>query len=183
MSQWDSITHLTELEKRCAALWLRVSPASVIGPITGLIVGEMPGRSTSGKLPLFPHPKNSSGGRLWAMSGVPIGIYLGRLARTNLLSEFREDWDRREAAERAKVLVEQQPNGRRVVVLGKRVGEAFGFRRFFEVLADEPRHVSYTCIPHPSARNLEYRDVAKRVGARIALQFAADYMVAPKENK
>ena len=178
--QHEGASHLTDLEKRCAALWFKIDPTTVIGPPTGLIVGEMPGENTSEKLPLFPWPRNSAGGRLMKMSLLSPGQYLGRLLRTNLFYEYSGDWDHEMARARARTIHAQRTVDR-VVLLGQRVGEAFGFSAFF---AHEVRDdVHYVCIPHPSGRNRIYNEQNARVGARAAVQFAASLNVKPEEGE
>lgn len=175
---WErpELQHLTDLECRCAALWFKIDPATVAGPPTGLIVGEMPGCSTSSALPMFPYPPNSAGGRLLKMSLLTPGAYLGRLMRTNLFSDWNEEtndrWPRGEAEERARLIHEATPREMRVVLLGARVSQAFGLDEYMKLV--EQNGVLYTAIPHPSGRNLKYNDPIVRTGARAALQWAAD---------
>jgi hypothetical protein len=182
MKGWDHVTHMTELEKRCASLWFKINPATVEGPITGLLVGEMPGKNTRSALPLFPYPKNSSGGRLLAMSGIPPHLYFARMMRVNLFEHHVDIWNEEQANLNAIEIMKQQPKGRRVVLCGRRVGSAFGFTQFFQMGHDEEADAFYVAIPHPSGLNREYNDPIKRASARIALQWAADYMVPPPKE-
>lgn len=170
MNGWDHVTHLTELEKRCASLWFKVNPADVQGPVTGLLVGECPGLTTRSTLPLFPYPPNSSGGRLLKMSDLTIHDYLGRLLRRNLFLDHVEIWNRDKAIEEAVKIVESV-TVERVVLCGQRVAEAFGFRTFFKL--EQHRGVSYCAIPHPSGLNRLYNDRPNVVAARAAIRFAA----------
>lgn len=184
MNGWNHITHLSEVEKRLTSLWFKVNPADIDCIVTGTIIGEMPGKNTRSILPLFPYPPNSSGGRLMQMGGLPIGIYIGRLKRVNLFDHHVDIWNAEEANLRAVELMKQMPDGHRVVLCGKQVGKAFGLSHYFENAVDETEGtVHYTCIPHPSARNRIYDDPMARTAARMAIQWAADHMVAPKETK
>lgn len=167
--------HLSALERRLAGWHMRVDPATVRGPISGLLVGEAPGPRTSKKLPLFPYPTNSAGGRLLKMSGLGAGQYLGRLLRRNLMEAYDLAWDAEVAGQHALNIINEQPAGRRVVLLGSRVGRAFGFADFYKVA--EVNGAVYCCIPHPSGRNLLYNDVNHRIAARAAIQWAADCIV------
>lgn len=179
MSGWDTpnLAHISELERRCAAKWFKINPASIPGPPTGLLVGERPGPSTHKKLPLFPYPPNSAGGRLLKMSRIGIETYLGRLIRVNLFESFDLGWDADKATEAAKAIMDAQPEGRRVVVLGTRVAQAFGLTAFFKLEDHDGRMVC--AIPHPSGRNLLYNDANYRVGAIAAVQWAANCIEPP----
>lgn len=179
MTGWDrpELAHLSRIEKKCAALWFKVNPDHVLGPPTGMLIGEMPGRTTSPDLPLFPYPRNSAGGRLLKMSGLTIGEYLGRLIRINLIPHYAEKWDPEGARIRAEWLVKNSPVDR-IVLLGQHVGAAFGFSSFFhhETVNDK----TLVCIPHPSGRNRVYNDERARLGAAATMKFAADELTRPR---
>jgi hypothetical protein len=169
---------MSELEKRCTSLWFKIDPATVQGPLVGLIIGECPGPNTRSTLPMFPYPKNSAGGRLLKMSRLPVGVYLGKIKRQNLIEHHcpSSEWPKFEAATRARAIAELLTNSQtRVLLLGKKVGEAFGFSRFF--ILQEILGSAYTCIPHPSGLSREYNDPVKRTGAQIAVQWCADHQV------
>lgn len=182
MSGWDrpEWEHLSEVEKRCAALWLHVDPSKPPGPPTGLLVGEMPAAG-SGSLPLFPHPKNSAGGRLLLWSRITPTQYLGRLRRTNIYTTATEEpWDPAHAELRAQEITEQLTDGTRVVLLGKRVSEAFQVWVPFKM--ERRGRIFLTSIPHPSGRNLVYNDAVARMGAAAAVQWAADCIAPPSDK-
>lgn len=178
-SDYPLTGHLSEVEKRCASLWFKVDPATVVGPPTGLVIGEMPGRSTSSKLPLFPYPANSSGGRLLKMSGMSVGTYLGRLERVNLIKDYATTWDHDKAVGNAIDLINSTKHTR-IIILGDRVGQAFGFVKFFSV--HEYKGMIFNCIPHPSGLNRTYNNPIARAGAKAALEWAADVLEVPKEK-
>ena len=123
---------------------------------------------------MFPSPPNSSGGRLLKMSDIKVGEYLGRLLRQNLFLVHQE-WDHDQAVTNAITIVESV-QVKRVVLCGQRVGEAFGFGRYFDL----HRHagVDYTVIPHPNGMNRMYNDVNARVAARATVQWAANCILA-----
>lgn len=174
MKGWEHITHMSELEKRCASLWFKINPKEIQGPPIGMLVGEMPGLSTRATLPLFPYPANSSGGRLLKMSKISPTKFLGRVARKNIFLEHRT-WDHDDAVESALRIISEIREGgniKRVVACGQRVAQAFGFSNFFKL--EQLEDIYFTAIPHPSGLNRLYNDVNARVGAQGALQWVAD---------
>lgn len=184
MIGWEHVHHLSELEKRCASLWLKpIDPSKVKSQPSGLIVGECPGKSTNSRLPMFPWPKASSGGRLFAMANLPIEIYLGELERRNLFYKHQPTWYPWSAHEAAHGIHLGRKVGDRVVLCGKRVAAAFGFEKYFEV-AQIPKEgggfVYYCTIPHPSGLNREYNNPLTKVGAAVALHWAANYKIVSK---
>lgn len=173
---WSHVTHMSELEKRCASLWFKVDPATVAGPLTGLIVGECPGKNTRSTLPMFPYPANSSGGRLLKMSKLPVGVYLGKIRRRNLIEHHHEVWPVHEAEKLAAGIVDELADtGTHVLLLGKRVGVAFGSPGFFR--HTELKGSFYANIPHPSGLSREYNNPTKRAAAAVAIQWCADWRV------
>lgn len=149
-------------------------------PVPGVVVGMAPGPRTSASMPMFPHPPGSAGGRLLAMSGMPVEAYLGRLVRVNLCSgKFRLD----EARGSARALYYRwrtvgEP-AVRLVLCGRRVADAFA--RVLEAPADpwfQRRYwagIEYAAIPHPSGRCREYNDPANVARAREVVRWAARY--------
>lgn len=172
MSGWDAFGHLTDLEKAAAAKLLRVDPATVIGPVIGLIVGEMPGRSSNPRMPMFPYPPNSAGGRLQKMSRLTMGEFLGRIRRVNLIEEFDEFWDPILARQNAIKITQSLRPGTRVVLCGRLVGEAFDVHDYFK---NYEHGGSIACaIPHPSGLNRLYSQPSVRAAAGLAIEWAAD---------
>lgn len=180
MNAWDKpeLAHLTDNEKRAAALWFKVNPETVSGPPTGLIIDEMarPGDLATVS-PLFPYPTNSPGGKLMKMSGLSIGDYLGRLFRINLIQQYSEKWDPELAMLRAAWILENTPIDR-IVLLGQHVGAAFGFNTFFTHELFSGKNI--VCIPHPGGSSAPiYNDNRARIGAAATIKFAADKMDTP----
>ncbi len=179
-------SHLRSAEIRLASMYCGLTPSSVQGPIRGLIVGEAPSMRTSAQLPMFPYPPSSSGGRLLAFSGMPVGDYLGRFRRRNLqssLSTFSASNDARAAIDLKALLARDLELRRaiaadalplRVVLLGARVASAFGIRLPFQHVPIEEHE--YATIPHPSARSPVYRDDRIKSAASIALRWAAGFL-------
>jgi hypothetical protein len=126
-----------------------------------ILIGQAPGPNTNPDLPLYPRPRQSGGGRLWALTGLTAQEYLRCFQRVNLLYTFpgrwkRDDrWPRKEAAVAARAMLPFL-EGRTVVFVGRNVARAF------EVDEREPwftwgrREYRYVAIPHPSGRNHWY---------------------------
>jgi hypothetical protein len=104
------------------------------------------------------------------MSLLPVETYLGKLLRQNLFYEHQEVWDEDKAIDNAVEIV-QARKAERVVLCGKKVAMAFGFRKFFHLHVQDG--VWYTAIPHPSGLNLAYNSPATRELAGKAIRFAA----------
>lgn len=188
----EGVGPLTRVEVFFASIFLspaldldevRRQYAEVISAGLGLVIGMAPGPRTSASLPMFPHPAGSAGGRLMAMSGMPVEAYLGRLRRVNLC---RGAFRIAEARERARELyltyrTVYAPHPR-LVLCGRRVASAF-----YDVLrehgaADIPwferrawAGIDYVAVPHPSGRCREYSDPANVARARDAVRWAARY--------
>jgi hypothetical protein len=165
--------HLSSVERRIIAA--RIVPLDQLSnPAVGAIIGEAPG-GTDGRhrLPMFPLPPTSAGGRLMAMSELPPGVYLGRLARRNLFDRLPLRWSAKEARTRADALLEWivGVGARRVVLCGTRVAAAFGVRMSGAL---DIGGLPFRAIPHPSGRNRLYNDVGARALARDAIRWAAD---------
>jgi hypothetical protein len=154
--------HLGVAELRLAEIHLGVTRYA--DRVTGLIVGENPGPNTHPDLPLFPWPPTSSAGRLLAMSRLEPGVLLGSLYRRNLVDD--RYWDREDAALRARSIVTalfDQPRDLRVLLCGKRVARAFGFKDLPTWYPHKmvSRQVC-AVIPHPSGMNRVYNDSEAR---------------------
>ncbi len=167
----DRIRHLSRLELRLAATRLDADVSAISGPPVGAIIGEAPGPNTSPKLPMFPLPSRSAGGRLLGYAGIPVEDYLGRLARRNLFAELGP-WSTRTARLQAFQIfwwLRNMATGiRRVLLLGGRVGAAFGLAEFWRPLKLE-RDLVLVAIPHPSGKNRVYNDpdVCRRAGSEV----------------
>ena len=175
MKDWsaENCQHLSSAEKNFSAKWLKLNPSDVDGPPKGLLVDEVLGAQL---VPLLPH-KNSTGGRLLKMSRLTPGQYMGRLARTFLVPDLNIfGWNAEHAQERADRLFKIIPEKGRVVLLGHRVGRAFGLDRFFTML--ERDSIQIVVIPHPRLEGVMHDPLA-RSGIASAVQWAADLMNAP----
>lgn len=166
--------HLRAAELTLAEMWLDLDPTTVQGPPWALLVGEMPGPRTSPALPMFPYPASSAGGRLWAMSRMPLGAYLGRVVRVNLFRDYRPTWATGPARDMAAdILTKLAGTEARVVLCGRRVqsafhsGEVVPFERF------SIGSVELIGIPHPSGRSRAHNDPEVRRRTRHAVQWAA----------
>lgn len=146
----------------------------------GLLVGEAPGPNTDARLPLFPEPRNSAGGRLLKYADIDPVDWLGKLVRVNLCDE---QWSARRAMRgRARIMmylfdprnwVDGEPL--RVLLLGQRVAREWScFGSFGHVemrFYDGPTlHVAW--IPHPSGKNLLYNSRRNQLRARRAVLWA-----------
>lgn len=181
---------LTPVEVRLARTYLRIEPHQLECAPTAIIMGEAPGPNTSPWCPMFPFPPKSAGGRLMQISGMLPVLYLSVFARHNLLTWYPgERWPTSEAEGAAVRFVERLGHlcvaldraGRerpRVVTLGVKVGAALGQERekhgwWHQWVIDAQGPVEVCAIPHPSARNLIYRDPDQVKQAARLLRWAA----------
>lgn len=180
-STWeDPFRPLDPVIARVAENWFEVAGLEAEGgyPL-GLLVGEQPGSSSNHGLPLWPYPPRSAGGRLHAMSGIPVRDYLLRLARVNLAHRPVSKWDAAGARGRAYALVATMAGtGARAVLCGARVRDAFEVPAWFTSWTVSAPHGSDLCfevvaIPHPSGRNREYDNPATVARAREVIRWAA----------
>lgn len=170
---------------RIAANWFHLPKSweerAVSTSPVGLIVGEQPGPRSNPRLPMWPYPSGSAGGRLFYMSGMAMSDYLVRLARVNLMPNPVARWHRRDAMDRAVEITrgvgfsilddrEQWP---RIVLCGTRAAEAFGLEPvewFHPTYRDGQALVA---VPHPSGRNNAYNDETSRRLVGHTLRWAA----------
>lgn len=185
-STWDRpLAPLDPVLARAAETWFDLpcgsgERLSTEAPV-GLLVGEQPGPRSNHRLPLWPYPARSAGGRLHAMSGVPMVEYLARLARVNLAAQPRKGWDHRRARFDLHAMLNDLPPDARVVLCGQRAMDAYeegypGARRQFLVLGGS---VWIQGVPHPSGRCREYNDPATVAATREAVRWAADWEQQP----
>lgn len=144
--------------------------------VPGLVVGMAPGPRTSESLPMFPWPEGSAGGRLLAISRMPVAAYLGRLRRANLCDgAFRAAPARDRAIELERRYRTIDAPHVRIVLCGRRVIDSFfpddAAPDWFQkvILAG----LEYVGIPHPSGRNQMYNDPATVARVREAVRWAA----------
>jgi hypothetical protein len=166
------MTSMDELQHRLAARVLGVTPRVDFRPF-GVLVGEAPGPRTSSRLPLFPYPVNSAGGRLLRYSGMEVRDYLARLHRMNLFSELGR-WSAPAARERALTCASRigALGIKRAVLLGAKVAAAFASDfGLWDRATWGPLEV--VVIPHPSGQNLIYNDSHEQRRAGVAVRWAA----------
>lgn len=154
----------------------------------GVLIGEAPGPNTDPRLPLFPDPGNSAGARLLRYAGVEPIDWIGKLVCMNLCDET---WsDRRANAGRARALAflldernYHDGSPLRVLLLGARVADAWGYRGTFgfvenhffgpygkALVDDEILNIAW--IPYPSGRNRLYNARRNQLRARRAVLWA-----------
>lgn len=179
-STWeDPFRPLSPMIARVAEAWFDVEGIEAEGgyPV-GLLVGEQPGLSSNPKLPLWPYPPRSAGGRLHTMSGIPVRDYLLRLARVNLARRPVAKWDTHAADLRLAAILERVPDAGRVVLCGARARNAWcppaPGREWFHLFATV-RGIQVVAIPHPSGRSREYGDPATVARAQEAVRWAAGW--------
>lgn len=165
-----------------------------------LLIGQAPGPNTDPEYPLYPAPKTSAGGRLCDLMGITRGQYLKSFDRANLLPYFpgrtqaRDDSFPMAPARLAARVMRPLLRGRQVILVGRKVADAFGVPRveWFEEfpLHCGPRHAATECsglataivIPHPSGRNHWYNSETNRELARQHLTRLAQ-ISAPVSRK
>jgi hypothetical protein len=170
--------HLSLLELDLAARHLEVPIGryDLYSPqVKGLLVGEGPGLNSSAEIPLFPWPATSSGGKLFEMSGMTAGEYLGGLYRRNLCDTH--EYDKADAAAKARELITclfDLPKSFRIVLCGWKVARAFDLTldEFWKSVKLETRQ-RFVVIPHPLGKNLVYNDREACERTRAWLRWAA----------
>lgn len=141
-----------------------------------LLIGQAPGPNTDPDLPLFPLPRTSAAGRLRAIMGIEVTTYLKTFDRANLFrnfpgstkggDKFPMDKARLVASSIAPLL-----SGRTVIMVGRRVAQAFELDQDFHTWNDEWRVARRSfgldsntgmcrvaVVPHTSGRNHWYND-------------------------
>lgn len=147
-----------------------------------VLIGQAPGPNTDPRLPLFPEPSTSAGGRLLEIMGVPRAEYLALTERINLLNYYPGKWangDRWPLAE-ARIAAEAVAPllaGRCVVLVGRNVAQAFDNKADYHVwttqqvrrrcpIARCPGLAEFAVVPHTSGRNRWYNDPENSQEAR-----------------
>lgn len=133
--------------------------------MTVLLIGEAPGPAGDG-LPL----EGPVGRRLADWAGVPWEAYLELTERHNLYASDPGPWSAEDARRHAQSVFPQLV-GRRTILLGRRVADAFGIREGpFRWIRVGPTSVAV--VPHPSGRNRYWNDPAHVDLARSFLREA-----------
>lgn len=147
-----------------------------------LLIGQAPGPNTDPRLPLFPLPRTSGGGRLCQLMGLRNSRYLALTERINLLNRYPGKWQNGDVwpLREARIAAESmQPllAGRRVVLVGRNVADAFDIRSPFHQwttlqvrrrcpVSGCPGLAEVAVVPHPSGRNHWYNAEDRRAEAR-----------------
>lgn len=132
-----------------------------------ILIGEAPGLlNDHGPL------EGAVGRRLAEYASLTMSEYLERTERHNLFDSPIEKWPREEAALHAGV-VWSSLVGRRTILLGQRVADAFGIRwRELSWAQLDDRGTEVALIPHPSGRNIWWNEAGNRAEARRFLREA-----------
>ena len=146
-----------------------------------LLVGMAPGPRTDPRAPLLPYPKNSAGYKLAKLTGLSHYRYLQNYERINCLTMFpgahmHQKGDRfpmREARGAAGVHVQHFP-GRRVIFVGRKTAEAFGWPRgkldFFDWARCPEWCYDAAVVPHASGCNLFWNEPGNKERALVFFQ-------------
>lgn len=110
-----------------------------------ILVGELNPYGEWRQYALYPHPPGSTGARLHEILGLSLREYLGA-TRYNLC---QGKWSAEKAWERANEIVLSRPSGQWIVMLGRKVADAFGSDVDFFCTDSNLRFAS---LPHPSGR-------------------------------
>lgn len=155
-----------------------------------LLIGQAPGPNTDPRLPLFPVPKTSAGGKLQQLTGLTRGEYLTYFERVNLLYNFpgthaREDKFPMRFAKVSANSMRPLLAHRTVVLVGRNVASAFGlgwirFHTWEQIRCCRriPRTEydglsTIAVVPHTSGRSHWYNTLENR---REAEQFWNDFL-------
>lgn len=164
--------------------YVRMKQAPVMDPGSArfLLVGEAPNQATEGQPKLWLRPDRSgiqhAGNRLVDLSGLSIPQLRENFATTNLLSYWPgrsprggDRWNKADARVWAWRRTEDWQGWLRVILLGRRVGDAFGCTRhkvnFYETdtyLPEDGDGVPIFCVvvPHPSGSNRWINNAERR---------------------
>ena len=131
-----------------------------------LLVGELNPYGERGAFALYPRPRNSSGHRLCTkIMGLDPLDYLHRFDRTNLCTK---KWDKSYAALHAGT-IKWSDQYDTVVLLGKKVCDAFGFDYVpFQTVLSKGK--TFVVLPHPSGLCRTWNERGAYAKARKVLQ-------------
>jgi uracil-DNA glycosylase len=124
-----------------------------------MIIGQAPGPRTDHREPL----SGASGRRLAALCGLPLSVFLARFERVNLVRRHpgklaKGDAFPRAIARRNAARLLPLMRGRRVVLLGRNVADAFGLAHLSMFVWHRVGGVEVAVAPHPSGVNHWWND-------------------------
>ena len=149
--------------------------ARIVDPRSRIcLVGEDNPLSDAPEHALYCYPPGCSGARLRRILGLPEDDYLA-LNRTNLCAS--EAWSMREARRRVALLsADPSAPWRILVLLGRKVADAFSYERPFFTTGIEPATATWreplwlVSLPHPSGRVTLWNKEEHRLRARAILR-------------
>lgn len=130
-----------------------------------LLIGQAPGPNTNPKMPLWPLPKTSAGGRLAQFMGLDPEEYVDRFERVNLLYHFPGQTKRDDKWPVAKARIAAEAmlpllTGRTILFIGRNVSNAFGWPAnevdFLQWTEHSEYGFRFAIVPHPSGRSRWY---------------------------
>lgn len=126
-----------------------------------LIVGELNPYGSDPAFALYPLPEHASGGRLCQLLNMSHGRYLALFDRVNLCEGKWEALKARDAARALRL----DNAGRQMILLGRKVAGAFGFRDvpFFSRPSTDGR---FLLLPHPSGLCRVWNEPENQLRAR-----------------
>lgn len=129
-----------------------------------LLVGEANPYGRDPLMALYPYPAQSAGGRLCKLLGMSTQAYLNTFDRVNLYALPPRKWSDKLAAEHAERVLREHPRSFPIVLLGRRVATAFGFKTipFFREISRlvDVTYCTFIIVPHPSGRCHIWNDEA-----------------------
>lgn len=138
------------------------------------LIGEDNPYGDTPEFALYPSPDGCSGHRLMKILGLPEDQYLA-IHRANLCA--RDSFSMKEARRRAQIFcADPSAPWRVIVLLGRKVADAFGYEMDFFTHGIEPttatwtRPVTLVSLPHPSGRVLLWNKPEARQRAREILR-------------
>lgn len=138
-----------------------------------VLVGQAPGPNTDPHEPLHPYPVHKSGGRLRELIGISVESYLEGFQRVNLIHKFPgqdkggEDKCPRRLARNTANALRPLLVGRRVILVGRNVADAFGLSTIPFYAWCTERGANFVVVPHPSGRNRMFNTPEAREEARV----------------
>lgn len=160
-----------------------------------VLLGRAPGTHPryEPRYALYPVPVGCTGYRLWEMTGLPTSQYI-KLDRRNLLDYWPgrqgqgDKFPVRAAREAAEAMTPTLA-GKRVLMMGKGVAQAFGIedppllRWATRITNLVPRcSFRWAVLPHPSGRNRWYNDEENRARAEAFVRRAVQHVARGEDR-